>query len=48
MQQEIENLKYQVIEYKDRLNESLKYKDIIQKFIDEGKLNELGEEKFEF
>ena len=48
MQQEIENLKCQVIEYKDRLNESLKNKDIIQKLIDEGKLNELGEEIIEF
>ena len=45
LQQEIENLKYQVIKYKDRINESLKYKDIIQKLIDEGKLNELWEEK---
>ena len=35
IQQEIDDLKGQVIEYKDRLNESMKYKDIVQNLIDE-------------
>ena len=48
MQQEIDDLKGQVIEYKDRLNESMKYKDIVQNLIDEGKLNEYGEDKIQF
>ena len=48
MQQEIDYLKGQVIEYKDRLNESMKYKDIVQNLIDEGKLNEYGEDKIQF
>ena len=35
IQQEIDDLKGQVIKYKDRLNESMKYKDIVQNLIDE-------------
>ena len=34
IQQEIDDLKGQVIKYKDRLNESMKYKDIVQNLID--------------
>ena len=48
MQQEIDDLKGLVIEYKDRLNESIKYNDIVQNLIDEGKLNEYEEDKIQF
>ena len=40
MQQEIDDLNCQVIEYKDQFNKNMKYKDIVQNLFEEGKFNE--------
>ena len=44
LQQEIDGLKSEVIEYRDRLGENMKYKDIVQNLIEKGVINEHGEE----
>ena len=48
LQQEIDGLKSEVIEYSDRLGENIKYKDIVQNLIEKGVINEHGEEKISF
>ena len=48
LQQEIDGLKSEVIEYRDRLGENMKYKDIVQNLIEKGVINEHGEEKISF